>query len=1020
MKRILGIFSSTRTMAVVFVLFFIAIAAATFIENDFGTPTARKLVYNAKWFELILLLGMINLITIIFTNRIYKKPTVFLFHVSFILIILGAGITRYLGFEGSMAIREGEASDVITTSENYLTITTDIENNKEIFIKPVHFSEIGKNKFTKSFGDGNNTVEVELKDYISSAEMSIEADEGGEPIAEIVFQGWNPVFIKQGETKMVGNLKLSFGTTDSSDLKLIYKDNTLFLIASFPVSVTNMTDNSVRMIPVGQMNPFYPMMVHNFNNNLAVLRRFEVSGKIVPKRSEENNKDQAREALLFEISDGKEKKEAYVIGTKGQISQETNANLNGKLITIGYGAKRVKLPFSIYLNDFILERYPGSNSPSWYESKVTVNDRGKSFSQRIYMNNILKYQGYRFYQASYEADEKGTVLSVNYDWAGTLVTYMGYLLMGIGMALSIFHRKSRFRFLVMDSKQISISKKATITIITGFLLFAQNIKAQGSNIPVVDAKHAEKFGELLIQDNGGRIKPINSYSSEILRKIARRTTYNGLSSDQVLLGIMLNPEIWQNEPLIKVGHPQINDVLGVKGKYVPFRNFFTEQNYTLYSFVNSANEKKPANRNKFDTELIRTDERLNVFYLAYTTGLLKIFPEPKSPENRWVSPVDHSHNFDPKDTIFVNNVFSLYLNTVEKAINSGEWKEADELLDGIKAFQKKFAGDIYPSDFKARLEITYNKTNILDRLSNVYGLVGFILLILQFITIFYSRINLRVPVKIATFLIIIAFAGHTLALAARWYISGHAPWSNGYEALTFIAWAAVFSGIIFSSKSPVTLSATAVLAFFTLHTAHLSWMDPEITNLVPVLKSYWLIIHVAIITASYGFLGMGALLAAINLVVMFLESSSKKNRIDLTIREISNVIEMALIVGLYLLTIGTFLGGVWANESWGRYWAWDPKETWALATIFVYAFIAHMRLVPALKSQFLFNFFALVGFGSVIMTYFGVNYYLSGLHSYAKGDTFPIPSFVYYLVVSIIVVSVLAYINQKRLNTVKN
>jgi cytochrome c-type biogenesis protein CcsB len=196
-------------------------------------------------------------------------------------------------------------------------------------------------------------------------------------------------------------------------------------------------------------------------------------------------------------------------------------------------------------------------------------------------------------------------------------------------------------------------------------------------------------------------------------------------------------------------------------------------------------------------------------------------------------------------------------------------------------------------------------------------------------------------------------------------------------------------------------------------------MDPEITTLVPVLQSYWLIIHVAVITASYGFLGLGALLAAVNLIIMFLESKSRKKRIDLTIAELSNIIEMTLIAGLYLLAIGTFLGGVWANESWGRYWGWDPKETWALVTIIVYAFIAHMRIIPGLKSSFGFNLAALLGFGSVIMTYFGVNYYLSGLHSYAKGDPLPIPVFVYYLIASVAILALLAYINQYRLKRLK-
>lgn len=1020
MKRIFGFFSSTRTMAVLFVLFFISIAAATFIENDFGSPAARKLVYNSKWFELLMLLGVINLVAVIFKNKVYNKPTLLLFHLSFVLIIVGAGITRYFGFDGLMAIREGSSSNTISTSNSYLTVNTNIEGKQDIQVKPVYFGDLGRNSYRQHFGSGDHSVKIKLKEYFPSSELTIVPSDDGIPIAEIVFQGWNPVFIRQGETTMVGNLKLSFDSVNAGDVNLMLKDNNLFLKADFAVPVTNMTDESVKMIPENDVQPFYPMRIHNFNNQLAVLRKYLPSGTISANAIEKTNDDKpVTEALLFEITSGAEKKDVYVWGKRDEKGKEVNTIVNGNLVSITYGSKRVQLPFSIHLEDFILERYPGSNSPSWYESKVKVVDENNSFSQRIYMNNILKYNGYRFYQASYDADEKGTVLSVNYDWAGTMVTYAGYLFMALGMILSIFNKKSRFRKLVAESEELRKSKKALATLILVFVSLLPG-KTQDTKIPSVDKEHAAMFGELLIQDNGGRIKPINSYSSEILRKIARRTTYNDLSSDQVLLGILLYPNVWQHEPLIKVGHVQMNEILGVQGKYLPFTNFFSQEkdNYLLYPYVNDANEKKPANRSKFDNEVIRTDERLNVFYMTYTGALLKIFPKKDDPDNKWFSPVDAKENFNPEDTIFVNNVFSYYLNSVAKASQTGDWKEADELLSAMIDFQKKFGGDIYPSEFKVKLEIIYNKLNILDRLSSIYGFVGFLLLLLLFISIFYPGINLKIPVKISVVIIFMAFTVHTLALASRWFISGHAPWSNGYEALTYIAWATVLAGIIFSSKSAITLSATSILAFFILHTAHLSFMDPEITNLVPVLKSYWLVIHVAIITASYGFLGMGALLGAINLLIMFFETSSKKMRVDLIIKEITNIIEMTIIIGLYLLTIGTFLGGVWANESWGRYWAWDPKETWALATIIVYAFIAHMRMIPGLKSQFLFNFAALVGFGSVIMTYFGVNYYLSGLHSYAKGDTFPIPMFVYYTVVSIFAVSILAYINQRKLNKV--
>ncbi|NJK87532.1 MAG: cytochrome c biogenesis protein ResB [Bacteroidales bacterium] len=409
-------------------------------------------------------------------------------------------------------------------------------------------------------------------------------------------------------------MKFSFDSVNQGDVNLIPKNNGLFLKAGFPIPVTNMTDQSVKMIPAGNEQIFYPMTVHNFNNQLAVLRKYLPSGKLaaIPTQTPVE-KEQENEALRFEISDERGSKEIFLYGKKNQTKKSASTELNGKKISVSYGTKQLQLPFSIHLQDFILERYPGSNSPSWYESKVQVIDKENTFSQRIYMNNILKYKGYRFYQASYDSDEKGTVLSVNYDWAGTLISYLGYLFMALGMILSIFNPKSRFKHLLKESSNVHKAKKALILSIV-FIVFAlPGVKSQ--SIPIVDKKHAESFGELLIQDNGGRIKPINSYSSEILRKISRKTTFENLTSDQVLLSMIINPEIWQHQPLIKVSHEGINNVLGIQGKRVPFAAFFskTTQEYILFPYANTANEKKPANRSKFDTEVIRTDERLNVF-----------------------------------------------------------------------------------------------------------------------------------------------------------------------------------------------------------------------------------------------------------------------------------------------------------------------------------------------------------------------------------------------------------------------
>ena len=344
-----------------------------------------------------------------------------------------------------------------------------------------------------------------------------------------------------------------------------------------------------------------------------------------------------------------------------------------------------------------------------------------------------------------------------------------------------------------------------------------------------------------------------------------------------------------------------------------------------------------------------------------------------------------------------------------RSLAANDFEVADKILVGIKKYQSTFGSAVLPSPTKVDFEIKFNNWNVFEKLYPYYLLVGFILLVVLFVKVLSANLSLKWLINALSILIFIGFLAHTIGLGIRWYISGHAPWSNGYEATIYIGWAGLLAGFVFRKKSPMTLAVTAVLGGIILFVAHLSFLDPQITNLVPVLKSYWLTIHVSAITASYGFMALGALLAFVNLITMIFKTTKNQLRLSLSIKELTYVIEMTLTIGLVLLSIGNFLGGVWANESWGRYWGWDPKETWALASIIFYAFVLHMRFIPGLKSIYTFNFSALVAFASIIMTFFGVNYYLSGLHSYAAGDPVPIPTFVYYSIAVIAIISLVAY-----------
>ena len=477
---------------------------------------------------------------------------------------------------------------------------------------------------------------------------------------------------------------------------------------------------------------------------------------------------------------------------------------------------------------------------------------------------------------------------------------------------------------------------------------------------------------------------------------------------------MIRPDAWREIKMISTSNKEVNKFLGLPEdtKYASFSEFFQSpadmQGYKLAQYAEESSRKAPKDRNQFDKAVLSVDERVNVAFMVYTGSIIKIWPKPNDVNQKWVDTIEALQTFDQESAGKVKDAAVIYFSSIDDAIKTGNWKKANAALDGVKSFQKFYGAAVYPDKNKIRLEILYNHSNIFELLWPLYFLIGFVLLSFSFVKILKPSFNLKIMSKSAMFLLIAFFIAHTLGLAVRWYISGHAPWSNGFESMVYIAWATVLAGFIFSRHSPITLASTSILAGLILFVAHLSWMDPKVTNLVPVLQSYWLDIHVSMITASYGFLGLGALLGFITVLLFALRNSKNAERINSSILELNAINEMSLLIGLAMLTVGNFLGGVWANESWGRYWGWDPKETWALVTILVYAVVVHIRFIKALYTPFSYSVISLLAFTSVLMTYFGVNYYLAGMHSYAKGDPVPIPDFVpisYFIVFALIAIA---------------
>ena len=916
MKLLNFLFSFKATLLLLAILA-IGAGVATFIENDFGTSSARVLVYNNTWYEIVLVLTTINLCGIIYKFKMWNNLPRFLFHFSFVVILLGAIITRYVGYEGIMQIPQGTTTNQMISLEPYLQVTVK-EGEKVVAYKE------WQNEFTSLLPELNNF-----------------------------------------------SYKVDFD-----------------------------------------------------NNNLIIdYKRFQFE-----------KKEQAKMGLLtVDVTLNGKKETIRLPGLSGQLGVPRDLVFDKYTVTLEYGSKFIDLPFAIRLNEFQLERYPGSMAPSSYASEVTVIKDDKTYDYRIFMNRTLNEGNFLFFQSSYFPDESGTVLSVNND-PGKWPTYLGYFLLTLGLFLNFFDKKSRFRKLT----KFVANKNLAMFVLTLALLSTQNLKANESNtLPAQEVDDitirvdylnklkneskvtADKFGHLVVQSSGGRMKPLATLNREIVQKLSGKSSFMGMDANQIVLGMITRPDIWKDVKIIKINTPKLKKFLGVaeSEKYISFSEAFGEKNeYLLTKESEKALLTKPIERGTYEKDIIKVDEKLNIIYSVFNGSLLNIFPkvydEQSADDNfKWYSPLEAMQEFSGQNQAAIGSVVrGLFNSTMDF-----DWNSANNYIDMIALYQDKVGTDIKPTASKVNAEIVFNKLDIFFNLTLAYVLLGFVMVVLAFVVIFKPEFKPAKTTKIILAILSILFAIQTFGMGYRWYLSGHAPWSDIYETLIYISWSAIFAGVIFFRNSLLALGAATIIAGIFMFTAHLTDVDPQITSLVPVLKSYWLTIHVSILTASYGFFGLSAILGFLTLIMLIF----RKNRphLDDVVRHVSAINEISLIIGLACITIGNFLGGVWANESWGRYWGWDPKETWAYVSIVVYVIVVHLRFVKVLATPFVFATASLLAFSAILMTYFGVNFYLSGMHSYATGDPVPIPTWVYYVVTLVFVTIALAFRNRNLKET---
>ncbi|WP_288437419.1 cytochrome c biogenesis protein CcsA [Chryseobacterium culicis] len=1089
MKKLQDILISTRTMAVLLLVYAFAMAYATFLENDYGTPTAKALIYEAKWFELIMVLLILNFIGNIGRYRLWKKDKwpVLVFHLAFVFIFIGGAITRYISFEGTMHIREGETSNEIVTDKNFFKIQVeekgDVLNYQDV---PYLMSPLHKD-FKATYDFHGKEVKVFAKEYIQRKKDSLVAEPNGAEYLHLVSTGntgRQNIYIKPGETKSINGTLVTFNRAIEGAVEFKNEGGKLFIKTPVDANYMTMATQATGTTVKDEFQPLALRSLYTINELKLVVPEGLKKGRLIAIEGDRKKDANVPDMLQIELQGPKTKQIVDLSVEKGNPNAYKQVTMDGLNIMVGFGPKVYNTPFALKLDDFVMETYPGSSSPSAYESHVKIIDEGKETPYKIYMNHVLNHKGYRFFQSSFDPDRMGTVLSVNHDYWGTLISYIGYGLLFLGMFVIFFWKGTHFwklnKMLTDVNKKKTKGAAAALLLLVSLGLNAQKIETHGttdgsrehihvegdnhSHAPAPSAQpldgaapkqnslatpmgkmrsispdeiiarnkiskeHADKFGYLLVQNFEGRIVPINTEALDVLRKLYKKDEFKGtdgksLTANQWFLSINTDTPSWTMVPMIKVG-TKGGDELKNKTKadedgYTSLMNLFPADangnlTYILEHDYNTAFRKKPAEQTNYDKEVIAVNERVQIFNEFFSGQFMRIVPVKNDANHTWHSWLDMKFEPDMES----QQVMGPYFAEALTAQKTGDWSKADAELAKLSEYQQKWGKAVVPAKSKVDLEVFMNKVDINFKLLIFYTIIGGLLLILGFVELFKSNKVLNKVIKAIIAIGLIGYLCHFLGLVARWYISGHAPWSNGYEAIIFISWVGITAGLILYRNANALIPAAGfMVAVIMMGFAHGgSALDPQITPLVPVLKSYWLIVHVAIITSSYGFFALSMIIAVISLVFYIISNKETyKIHHDTTLKELVIVSEMSLTIGLFALTVGNFLGGIWANESWGRYWSWDPKETWAFISIMVYAFVLHMRLVPGLRSRWAFHVATMFAFCSMVMTYFGVNYYLSGLHSYAAGDPVPVPAWVYIGISTMIILSAVSYIKFKAL-----
>lgn len=625
--------------------------------------------------------------------------------------------------------------------------------------------------------------------------------------------------------------------------------------------------------------------------------------------------------------------------------------------------KTKELGFEVSLKNFNVVNYPGTDAPMDYVTMLTANTQ----EIKVSMNNIGSFNGYRFIQSGYDSDMQGTTLGVYHDPWGIGITYTGYALLFISLIATMASKKTRMRHLYRKALSLQGAKAWAVTALLAVSSFTTSANAQ--EMVKIDGDIADDFGKICVLYNS-RITPINTVATSFVTKLCGKPTWDGLSSNQVFAGWIFDVPYWETVKMIEIKEKKAQELLGINGKWASFDDFWDSyNNYKLDAPLKKAYKDGDT---KLQKQLRDADEKFNIIRMLYGGEMLKMFPYAgKQGHMQWFAPGQPLGNLklDEKELVFIKKSMDY----LAESIITGDKARAEEIAKKIYSYQHVRGKAVVPTKFRIYTETFYNKTNAQRLPVMLYLTLSLLLAIVSTLSLNNEKQKkTRLVSSVLTWVMLIHT---TLLLALRWYVSGHLPMSNGYETMQFMAWATLIVTLVMQKRFLPVKQFGPLLSSFALLVAMITDGNPQITQLMPVLQSPLLSVHVMVIMFSYALFGLTALIGLQGLIAHHRKQEEKE-------QQLAALSQFLLYPAVALIAIGIFIGAIWANVSWGRYWSWDSKETWALITMLIYSAPLHADIKWLRKAQHM-HIYMLLAFLSVLMTYFGVNYFLSGMHSYA-------------------------------------